>query len=306
MAPSLIPCAVCEMYSLTNSVSSEDFTCGKCRRLVEMTERIAELEERIRNLYLIRETEVLIDSFLVPDAHQPSQPVSVSTPAPVPVAPSGQQGSWVTARRKSLKRASVATRQAPPPPGHHTPVRVQNRFSPLSEASAGSYSPPALVIGDSIVRNMRIPAPANKILCFPGARAPDIRANLKSLAKNNRRYSSIAIHVGANDVRLRQSEITKDNFIEMLELAKTMSDTVICSGPLPQFRRSDETCSRLLDINRWLSEWCPKNKVGFINNWPIFRGKPGLFGRDGIHPNWAGATQLSKKLAHSLRTKKQN
>uniref|UniRef100_A0AAY4C7N7 SGNH hydrolase-type esterase domain-containing protein n=1 Tax=Denticeps clupeoides TaxID=299321 RepID=A0AAY4C7N7_9TELE len=223
-----------------------------------MTERIAELEERIRNLYLIRETEVLIDSFLVPDAHQPSQPVSVSTPAPVPVAPSGQQGSW------------VATRQAPPPPGHHTPVRVQNRFSPLSEASAWSYSPPALVIGDSVVRNVRIPAPANKTLCFPGARAPDIRANLKSLAKNNRRYS------------------------------------IICSGPLPQFRRSDETCSRLLDINRWLSEWCPKNIVGFINNWPIFRGKPGLFGRDGIHPNWAGATQLSKNLAHSLRTKKQN
>uniref|UniRef100_A0AAY4CTR4 SGNH hydrolase-type esterase domain-containing protein n=1 Tax=Denticeps clupeoides TaxID=299321 RepID=A0AAY4CTR4_9TELE len=264
------------MYSLTNSVSSEDFTCGKCRKLVEMTERIAELEERIRNLYLIRETEVLIDSFLVPDAHQPSQPVSVSTPAPVPVAPSGQQGSWVAARRKSRKRASVATRQVPPPPGHHTPVRVQNRFSPLIEAFAGSYSPPALVIGDSIVRNVRIPAPANKILRFPGARAPNIRANLKSLAKNNRRYSSIAIHI------------------------------VICSGPLPQFRRSDETCSRLLDINRWLSEWCPKNKVGFINIWPIFRGKPSLFGRDGIHPNWAGATQLSKKLAHSLRTKKQN
>uniref|UniRef100_A0AAY4A2G1 SGNH hydrolase-type esterase domain-containing protein n=1 Tax=Denticeps clupeoides TaxID=299321 RepID=A0AAY4A2G1_9TELE len=147
---------------------------------------------------------------------------------------------------------------------------------------------------------------ANKTLCFPGARVPDIHANLKSLAKNNRRYSSIAIHVGANDVRLRQSEITKDDFIEMLELAKTMSDKVICSGPLPQFRRSDETCSRLLDINRWLSEWCPKNKVGFINNWPTFRGKPGLFGRDGIHPNWAGATQLSKNLAHSLRAKKQN
>uniref|UniRef100_A0AAY4AS41 Uncharacterized protein n=1 Tax=Denticeps clupeoides TaxID=299321 RepID=A0AAY4AS41_9TELE len=155
-----------------------------------------------------------------------------------------------------------------------------------------------------VLVNVRIPAPANKIPCFPGARAPDILANLKTLAKNNHRYSSIVIHVGVNNVRLRQSEITKDNFIEMLELAKTMSYKVICSGPLPQFRRSDETCSRILDINRWLSEWCPKNKVGFINNWPTFWGSLVFLGEMASTPNGRAPLKLSKNRAHSLTTKK--
>ncbi len=80
---------------------------------------------------------------------------------------------------------------------------------------------------------------------FTGSRAPDILANLKVLANAKRKFSEIIIHVGANDVRLRQSEITKNNVKEVCELANTMSDTVICSRPLPAYR-DDEIHSRLL------------------------------------------------------------
>ncbi len=143
--------------------------------------------------------------------------------------------------------------------------------------------------------------PATIVHCLPGARAPDILANLKVLANNaKRKFSKIVIHVGANDVLLRQSENTKNNVKEVCELASTMSDTVICSGPFPAYR-GDEIHSRLSSLNGWMSNWCPQNNIGFIDNWTSFWGRPDLLKRDGVHPSWGGAALLSRNMAHSLR-----
>ncbi len=65
------------------------------------------------------------------------------------------------------------------------------------------------------------------------------------LANAKRKFSKIVIHVGTNDVQLRQSEITKNNVKEVCELANTMSGTVICSGLLPAYR-GDEIHSPLV------------------------------------------------------------
>ncbi len=88
---------------------------------------------------------------------------------------------------------------------------------------------------------------------FTGARAPESLANLKVLANAKRKFSKIVIHVGANDVRLCQ----------VCELASTISDTVICSCPLPAYW-GDEIHSRLSSLNGWMSKWCPQNNIGFI------------------------------------------
>ncbi len=134
-----------------------------------------------------------------------------------------QQGNWVTVRwpsRGSKHRSSV-------------PIKTLNRFSPLSDAPTEKPDESALVIGDSIVRNVKIETPATIVHCLPGARVPDIFANLKVLANAKYKFSKIVIHVDANDVRLRQKEISKNNFKEVCELANMMSDIVICSGPFP-------------------------------------------------------------------------
>ncbi len=131
---------------------------------------------------------------------------------------------------------------------------------------------------------------------------PAILANLKLLATAKRKFSKIVIHVGANDVRLCQSEISKNNVKEVCELANTMSDTVICSGPLPAYQ-GDEIHSRLLSLNGWMSKWCPQNNIGFIDNWISFWGRPDLLKRDGLHPSWGGAALLSRNMAHNLRVR---
>ncbi|XP_077085833.1 uncharacterized protein LOC143737858 [Siphateles boraxobius] len=195
-----------------------------------------------------------------------------------------QQGSWVTVRRCS-RHSSF-------------PITTTNRFSLLSEKPTENPVESALVIGDSITRNVRIETPDTIVTCLLGVRAPDIKANLKVLANANRKFSKIIIHVSTNDVRLRQSEITKMNVKEVCELTSTMSGTVICSGLL-HVCRSDEILSRLSSLNGWLSKWCPQNNIEFIDNWKSFWGRPDLLKRDGIHPSWDGAALLSSNMAQS-------
>jgi len=56
-------------------------------------------------------------------------------------------------------------------------------FSPLSDATNKKKS--AQVIGNLIVQNENIETPATIVKRLPGARVPDIKANLKVLAKAN-------------------------------------------------------------------------------------------------------------------------
>ncbi len=282
-SPAIVFCTLCHKYSLSVSVSSEGFTCDKCREIVRLTEKILELETRIQTLVQDSKNVRAVDTAL--DATSSGSSVHCSVPdEPV------QQGNWVTVRRHSRGSKHCSSVQ----------IKTLNRFSPLSDAPTEKRDESALVIGDSIVRTVKIETAATIVHCLPGTRAPKILANLKVVANAKNKFSKIIIHVGTNDVQLRQSEITKNNVKEVCELANTMSDTVICTGALPAYR-GDEIHSRLLSLNGWMSKWCPQNNIGFIDNWTSFWGRPDLLKRDGLHPSWGGAALLSRNMAHSLR-----
>ena len=87
-----------------------------------------------------------------------------------------------------------------------------------------------------------------------------MESDLKLLDKDQTKYRKIGIHVGGNDTRLRQSEVTKINIELVCTYAKSMSDSVVFSGPLPNLT-SDDMFSCMSSLNRWLSRWCPANNI---------------------------------------------
>ncbi len=88
-SPAIVVCTVCHMYSLSVSVSSEGFTCDKCREIVRLTEKILEIETRIQTL--VEDSKNVRDVNKALDATNSGNPVHCS----VPVEPM-QQGNWVT------------------------------------------------------------------------------------------------------------------------------------------------------------------------------------------------------------------
>ncbi|XP_057186374.1 uncharacterized protein LOC130552200 isoform X2 [Triplophysa rosa] len=206
-------------------------------------------------------------------------------------------------RRKAQARTAAMTQ--PPPLVFEIPTR--NSFAALCETECN-----AVVIGDSIVRNVRSSSTKGKVQthCFPGARVLDVSAQVPAIQKDDANVGAVVLHMGVNDVRMRQSEILKRDFRSLIEMVRNALPTarIIVSGPLPTYRRGNEKFSRLFALNKWLMSWCIEQKLLFVDNFDLFWERPRLFHPDGLHPSSTGAVLLSDNQSsqHDLNHLKQD
>ncbi len=150
-----------------------------------------------------------------------------------------------------------------------------------------------MIIGDSIVRHVRAMLAEGKVHthCLPGARVPDISAQIPAILKDDESVAAVVIHAGANDTKLRQTETLKRDFRSLIE---TVRSTL--------YRRGHEWFSRLFALNKLLLSWCKDQKLFFVNNWNLFWEHPRLFRADGLHPSRVGAELLSDNITRTLRS----
>ena len=124
-----------------------------------------------------------------------------------------------------------------------------------------------------------------------------------NIAAEHPTAKSLIIHMGALDVMKQQSEVLKEDFLELINKARCLNIEVFFSGPLPSVRGGDERFSRLLMLNRWLKNECADHSINFIDNFNIFWGRRHLFKADGFHLNRSGGQLLSTNIFYLLRHK---
>ncbi|KAK0137897.1 Protein Dok-7 [Merluccius polli] len=154
--------------------------------------------------------------------------------------------------------------------------------------------PQTLIVGDGAVNKTKHFFGKNtKVLCFTNDMVSDISQKILEITAEHPTVKSLVIHTGALDVVKQQSEVLKQDFIDLLNKVRCLNTEVSISGPLPTVRRGDERFSRLLMLNRWLKDTCAAQSVNFIDNFNIFWERRHLFEADGFCLN-----NGSTKYAH--------
>lgn len=167
---------------------------------------------------------------------------------------------------------------------------AQPAISPL-------FPPTTVIIGDSIIKNIRFFDAVT--FGFPGATVPIIIEKIRELLPTLPiTVNRIIVHVGTNDASRHQSELTKVDFISLIDFLRQCGKAFFISGPIPTFCQGDWRFSSILSLHTWLESTCGKNAVHFIDNFNLFWNRADFFNSDGTHPSSLGVQHLAANIQH--------
>ena len=167
-------------------------------------------------------------------------------------------------------------------------------------ASADMAKNKLLILGSSMVRHVKIQGAITHSIS--GATVKEIHSSLPQLLLDHPQLTSIAIHVGANDLKFKQTESHKDDFRSLIHSIISSNLSLIISGPFISPRYNDEQYSRMRALHVWLKGYCCNLSIPYVDNYALFFGCGGAFvwdgslGGDRLHLNRLGARLLSQSI----------
>uniref|UniRef100_A0A3P8RMB8 SGNH hydrolase-type esterase domain-containing protein n=1 Tax=Amphiprion percula TaxID=161767 RepID=A0A3P8RMB8_AMPPE len=161
---------------------------------------------------------------------------------------------------------------------------------------------PGLVV-DAITATVNIRFFNATTRCFPGATAAGLLDKLLELLQSiPSSVCRVIIHVGTNDTTRRQSELMKQDFMDLFRLVESCGKSVFISGPIPTLSHGAERFSRLLSLSTWLQHTCTAHNLNFTDNFNLFWNRPGFYLHDGLHPSTLGSSVLTANIHHAVQS----
>ena len=164
-----------------------------------------------------------------------------------------------------------------------------------------------LILGSSHVRHVRVPDALTHSIS--GATVKRIHSFLFGspslllrLIQANPLLTSVAIHVGANDIKFKETESLRQDFRSLIRSIVDSGLSLVISGPFISPRYTDEQYSRIRDLHVWLKGHCCSLSIPYVDNYALFFGRreafvwDGSLGGDRLHLNRMGARLLSQAI----------
>lgn len=181
-----------------------------------------------------------------------------------------------------------------------TPIQTGSPQTVDSSVSERRSDLNVLVIGDMFFELIELQTKRYEVIYRKWEDVHEFESKLREIkSESDQRYSHIILHVGRKDAIHKPLEFLQNKIESLTNLAKTMSDSVAVCGPIPDPfpSSSGRALTETLRLwNKWLSDWCPLNEVGFIHYWDDFLNDLFLTNCVNAHPSESGGALISKKI----------
>ncbi len=121
-----------------------------------------------------------------------------------------------------------------------------------------------------------------RLYCTEGAGIDDVTEMMDKMAEEATADTLFVIYAGTKDIRKTRSEVLLDKYRKLIQQYKAQSNNIMISGVLPRVAADDLICSKALNLNSRLRNFCKDHGVEFVDMWNDFYNRTGLYHAKGV------------------------